>query len=49
MNGSQEVIHDKVGYLAAHALATGWVSTEMDAGENSAQRRFFISGREIGE
>ena len=36
VNRGQEVIHDKVGYLAAHASAAGQISAEMDAGENSA-------------
>jgi hypothetical protein len=36
VNRGQEVVHDKVSYLAAHAIAAGQISAEMDAGKNSA-------------
>ena len=49
MNRSQEVIDDKVGYLAAHAIAAGQVGAEMNAGKNPTHRRFFIRSGEIGE
>src|SRR6266436_5767321 len=39
--GSQKVIHDKVGYFAAQALAGSQVEVEMLPAEDSAQCGFF--------
>ena len=35
VNRSQEVIDDKVGDLAAHAVAAGQIGAEVNAGKNS--------------
>src|SRR5258708_36791267 len=39
--GSQKVIHDKVGYFAAQALAGSQVEAEMLPAEDTAQCGFF--------
>src|SRR5260370_38723019 len=49
VNGSQEVIENKVRYFVARALADCEIGPKMDSGKNSAPSCFFFRSRILRE